>query len=185
MQRWLSALLVVCVLALAAVLASKSLPSHPRPLATDPARPVSDGEAETNPAETRAKTDASAVGSVDRVGGSVWVDGTPVPPLPDKAPSKVRIGVVLVTYAGAQGAPDHARSQKEARDMAEKLALDARSDFHAAVVRGDNGSIDDVGTMPRGVMEPGVQYVVFMLPVGGVSDVLDTPRGYWIVKRIE
>ena len=186
MPRWVSALLVVGVLALAWLLASKSFPSH-RALGADSARTTSDAGLGSSVPEGGEKTDSSATAtgaSGDRAGG-VWVDGTPVPPLPDQAPSHVRIGVVLVTYAGAQGAPDHARSQKDAREMADKLASDAKSDFPAAVVRGDNGSIDDVGTMPRGVMEPGPQYIVFTLPVGGVSDVIDTPRGYWIVKRIE
>ena len=111
-------------------------------------------------------------------------DGTPVPPLPDK-PTRVHFGVVLVTYAGVQGAPDHPRTKREAREIAEKLAVDAKADFHGAVARGDNGSVDDAGSMPRGVLEPAVEYAIFTLPVGSVSDPLETPRGYWIVKRTE
>jgi parvulin-like peptidyl-prolyl isomerase len=39
--------------------------------------------------------------------------------------------------------------------------------------------------MPRGVLEPALEYTLFTLPVGGVSDPLETPRGYWIAKRTE
>jgi hypothetical protein len=181
--RWLSALLVVCVLVLAWLLASKNFPSHSRSATADAGRDKDDEGIVTVQSEGGTRADATATS--EPAGSGTWTNGALVPPLPDKAPTKVRIGVVLVTYAGAQGAPDHARSQKEAREVAEKLAADAKNDFHAAVVRGDNGSIDDVGTMPRGVMEPAVQYAVFTLPIGSVSEVLDTPRGYWIVKRIE
>ncbi len=117
--------------------------------------------------------------------GARFPDGAPVPALPDKAPLQVRFGVVLVTFAGAQGAPEHARSVREAHDIAVKLSADAQGDFHAAVVHGDSGSVDDAGRMPRGVLEPALEYALFTLPVGGVSEPLETPRGYWIVKRLE
>jgi parvulin-like peptidyl-prolyl isomerase len=53
------------------------------------------------------------------------------------------------------------------------------------VVRGDNGSSDDVGRIPRGVLEPATEYMLFTMPVGSVSDPIETPRGYWIAKRTE
>lgn len=117
--------------------------------------------------------------------GFTMADGHPPPPLPDNAPRAVRFGVVLVAYAGAEDAPRGSRSKHDALELAEKLAAQAKTDFHAAVRRGDEGSADDVGAMRRGVIEPAPEYVLFTLPVGGVSDPIDTPRGYWIVKRIE
>jgi hypothetical protein len=117
--------------------------------------------------------------------GFTMPDGHPPPPLPADAPRIVRFGVVLVTYAGAEDAPHGARNKHDALELAEKLAAQAKSDFHAAVRRGDDGSADDVGTMRQGVIEPAPEYVLFSLPVDGVSGPIDTPRGYWIVKRIE
>jgi hypothetical protein len=117
--------------------------------------------------------------------GQRMPDGTPVPPLPDGAPKSVRVGVVMVTYAGAQGAGATARSKGDAMELAAKLAADAKSDFHGAVRRGDDGSADDVGRIPRGVLELAVEYSIFTLPVGQVGGPIDTPRGFWIVKRIE
>jgi hypothetical protein len=115
--------------------------------------------------------------------GFVMTDGKPVPPLQPGTPKAVRFGVVLVAYAGAEDAPRGARTKQDALELAQKLAAQAKSDFHAAVRRGDEGSADDVGNMRRGVLEPAPEYVLFSLPQGGVSDPIDTPRGYWIVKR--
>lgn len=120
--------------------------------------------------------------------GVTEADASPEPSdlrLTNKAPKQVRFGVVLVTYAGAEGAPKGARAKTEAAEVAKQLAADAQSDFHAAVQRGDSGSLDDAGRIPRGVLEPQVEFALFTLAPGGVSGVLETPRGYWIVKRIE
>ncbi len=35
------------------------------------------------------------------------------------------------------------------------------------------------------MLEPAPEYVLFSLPKDGVSDPVDTPRGFWIVHRIE
>jgi hypothetical protein len=120
-------------------------------------------------------------------GGFHLADGTPVAPLGKGAPRHVRFGVVLVTYEGAEGAPDKgARSKSDALSLATKLAEEAKGDFRGAVQRGDSsGSSDDVGDVTRGVLEPTPEAVLFALPVGGVSAVVDTPRGFWIVKRLE
>ena len=117
--------------------------------------------------------------------GYVMPDGTPVPPLQPGTPKAVRFGVVLVAYAGAEDAPRGARTKHDALELAQKLAAQAKTDFHAAVRRGDEGSSDDLGSMRRGVLEPAPEFVLFSLPQGGVSDPIDTPRGYWIIKRNE
>jgi hypothetical protein len=105
--------------------------------------------------------------------GFAMPDGTPVPPLPPNTPRAVRFGVVLVAYAGAEDAPRSARPKHDALELAQKLSAQAKSDFHAAVRRGDEGSSDDVGSMRRGVLEPAPEYVLFSLPQGGVSDPID------------
>jgi hypothetical protein len=105
--------------------------------------------------------------------------------IPSGAPRSVKIGVVLVSFAGAEGAPSSARSKKDAQAIAERLGGEARADFHHAVTAGDPGSSDDIGRLPRGVLDPRTEVVVFGLSPGDISDVLETPRGYWIVKRID
>jgi hypothetical protein len=112
-------------------------------------------------------------------------DGTPVPPLPAGSPRAVRFGVILVQYKGAEGAPSNARPKHEAEMRARELADEARTNFTSAVGKGDAGSSADMGRIPRGVLEPAPEYVLFTLAAGNVSDPIDTPRGFWIVKRVE
>lgn len=101
------------------------------------------------------------------------------------APKSVRFGVVLVQFAGAEGAKRGTRSRAEALTLAEELAELAKSDFAAAVKKGDPGSDEEVGRMFRGILEPKPEVVLFSLAEGEVSAPVETPRGYWIVKRID
>jgi hypothetical protein len=137
-------------------------------------------------------SDLVASGTDRRVDGGIGAalpDGTPVPPLPFSAPREVRFGVVLVSYSGAQpsagGGKPASRSRAEARALAAKLLVTSQQDFHAAVQQGDAGSSDDVGRVRRGVLEPAPEYVLFTLAVDSVAGPVDTPRGFWIVKRLE
>ncbi|APR83367.1 Hypothetical protein A7982_08716 [Minicystis rosea] len=117
--------------------------------------------------------------------GVTLIDGTLAPAVAADAPKSVVFGVILVQYKGAQGAPPSARSRDAALELAKQLAPDAKKDFKATVQKGDKGSMENAGRIPRGVLEPAPEYVLFSLPKDGVSDPVDTPRGYWIVHRIE
>ncbi|MBM4376682.1 MAG: peptidyl-prolyl cis-trans isomerase [Deltaproteobacteria bacterium] len=103
----------------------------------------------------------------------------------NNAPKHVTFGVVLVSYAGAQGAPRDARSKADAEKLAAELAEVARTDFAAALKKGDKGSIDDAGKMYRGILEPAAEYALFSLEPDQVSAPVDTPRGFWILRRIK
>lgn len=105
--------------------------------------------------------------------------------MPQGAPKAVRLGIVLVQFVGAEGAGSGARSKKDALEHAKKLSETAHRDFKQAVKDGDPGSSEDLGRFPRGVLDPQTEVTVFSLASGDVSDVLETPRGYWIVKRID
>lgn len=101
------------------------------------------------------------------------------------APRTVRIGVVLVAWAGAEGARPAAPGKVDALAKATRLAQLARTDFNGAVKEGDPESALDVGRIPRRVLDPRTEIAVFNLAPGEVSEPLETPRGYWVVKRIE
>jgi hypothetical protein len=117
--------------------------------------------------------------------GATLLSGAVPPSLAGDAPKSVVFGVILVQYKGAQGAPPTARSRDAALDLARQIAADAKTDFKAALARGDKGSLENAGRMPRGMLEPAPEYVMFSLPKDGVSEPVDTPRGFWIVHRIE
>lgn len=110
--------------------------------------------------------------------------GREVPELPASAPKTVGFGVVLVTYQGAQAAPPDARSKTDAQKKAASLLEEAKRDFNAAVAKGDRGSSTNLGRIPRGILEPAVEYILFSMEKGGVhAEPIDTPRGYWLVRR--
>jgi hypothetical protein len=111
-------------------------------------------------------------------------NGTPVPELPESAPKEVSFGVVLFQYEGAELAQAGTRTKPEALKLARETVQLAQTDFGEAVKRGDRGSTDDAGSLPRGVLEPGPEYVLFTLAAGAVyPEPIDTPRGYWVVRR--
>jgi hypothetical protein len=113
-------------------------------------------------------------------------DGGKVPELPASAPARVGFGAVIFQYRGAQNAPGDARTKDEARKKATETIELAQKDFAAAVAKGDKGSTTDAGRLPRGVIEPPIEYVLFTLEKGKVHpEPLDTPRGYWVVRRNE
>jgi len=128
--------------------------------------------------------EAEPTGPVD-AGGTLLLTGEAPPSLAGEAPKSVVFGVILVQYKGAQGAPLNARPREEALTLAKQLAEEAKTDFKAAVAKGDKGSMENAGRLPRGILEPAPEYVLFSLAKGAVSEVVDTPRGYWIVTRIE
>jgi hypothetical protein len=113
-------------------------------------------------------------------------DGSKAPPLPDNAPQSVRFGVVLINYKGAQFAGPDARDKAEAQKRALAMVADAQKDFAAAAARGDRGSTADAGRIPRGILEPAVEYALFTLKKGEVyPEPIDTPRGFWVIRRID
>lgn len=111
-------------------------------------------------------------------------DGRPVPELPSDAPKSASFGVIVLSYRGAEGAPGDARSKEAARGMAKELLPEALRNFDEAVKKGDHGSMVDAGSIPRGVLEPALEYALFTLKKGEVyGEPLDAPRGYWIIRR--
>ncbi len=105
--------------------------------------------------------------------------------LPADAPKAVTFGVILISYAGADFAPTGARSKADALTLATNLAQAAMTDFDGTVAKGDRGSTKDAGSLPQGVLDPATEYALFTLPVGKVFPTpLDTPRGFWVVRRI-
>ncbi len=155
---------------------------------------AADGGADGGPA-TDAATTLALLGDASllepREAGSVLVaDLRDLPDtgdggLTDKSPRQVRFGIVLVQFAGAQGAPATAREQAKAQALAADLVEEAKKDFKAAVKKGDPGSTEDAGRMHRGILESGPERILFGLGVGEVGGPVETPRGYWIVKRLE
>lgn len=193
MQRTTSVtvgLLFVAALAAAAVLAlrPKRVPEHvpaPKPSVTA-ALSASAAPSSSAAAPSPELNAGVAREGVVTEGFETFPDGGKVPELPASAPAKVGFGAVIFAYQGAQGAPRDARTKEEARKKAIETIELAQKDFAAAVAKGDHGSTTDAGRLPRGVIEPPIEYYLFTLEKGKVHpDPIDTPRGFWVVRRNE
>jgi hypothetical protein len=201
-QRWVTTVVGAGIVAFCVWIVARNF--HP-PEAVGKAPATDGGDSGAQAAAAFAAGDAASAGddggtlfladlvtaapAADAAAGATLPDGTPVPPLPFSAPRQVRFGVVLVTYADAQPSatgtrPAH-RSKADAKSLADRLAATATQDFRVAVQQGDPGSTEDLGQLKAGILEPAPEYILFTLPVGAVGGPVDTPRGYWIVKRLE
>jgi hypothetical protein len=158
---------------------TRTVPEEPAARAAPaPAAPVASGE-EQNTAPVATVTPPSNA-------TSTFPDGRSVPELPAGAPKSVSFGVVLLAYRGAELAPSDARSKEAALAKAKELLGTAQKDFDDAVKKGDRGSTSQAGAMPRGVLDPSLEYVLFTLKKGEVyGEPVDTPRGYWILRRTD
>jgi len=203
-QRWATTLLGFVVVALAVWLVVRNF-QPPKAIGTAPAAAADDGKVTYGDGGTVGLGAGGALGDggvplllsdlleneprMDGGAGGTMFDGSPVPALPMDVARSVRFGVVLVSYDGAQPSPtanrQTPRAKTDARALALKLAETAKQDFHAAVQQGDAGSSDDIGRVKLGILEPAPEYVLFTLPIDGVGGPVDTPRGFWIVKRLE
>lgn len=193
MQRRSVLLFVALVaLAFAAALMRKRAAPEPTAVAPGPAPALSSSGSAAAlgsvaaPAEPLGETDAPPAATAEPPEAAPPAEQPSADPsLPADAPRQVGFGVVLVEYRGAQGASKTARARTEAAAKAAELRALADKDFAAAVKSGDKGSMDNAGSMPRGILEPGPERVLFGLRVGEVGGPVDTPRGYWVVKRLE
>jgi len=105
--------------------------------------------------------------------------------LPATAPNDVVFGAILITFEGAQGAPSKARPKQAALELAHRILATAQTSFDDAVKMGDPGSMANAGSMRRGILETNVERALFTLEKGAVfSEPVETPRGYWVMRRI-
>jgi len=181
-------LIVVVVATLWSRISSNPAPAAP---ATTPAPTTSAAPTPTPSPSAIATLEAAVEGALTPEtalsdGFDVLADGRKAPPVPESAPQLVTFGVVVFAYQGSQFAPPGARTKQQAKEKALAAIADAKRDFHAAVARGDHGSTANAGRMPRGILEAGAEYVLFTLGKGEVAaEPVDTPRGYWVIRRID
>jgi parvulin-like peptidyl-prolyl isomerase len=92
------------------------------------------------------------------------------------AAEQVHVRQVLVSsQALAQTIRDRARKGEELAALAKQYSIDAVSKA--------NGG--DLGWLAKGMVDPRLDAVLFVLPVGQVSDVVTTGYGFAVVQVIE
>lgn len=193
MQRWTSvAYGLIFAAAVAIVVWQARAPGHaasslPGPAGSGSAAPSPSAGSTAAEVEEPDAGNGPAVGTADGGDASAFAflaDGRPAPPLPATAPKSVDFGVILFSYRGAEAAAKSAPTRQEALEKARIVLEDAKKDFADACKKGDRGSTADAGRIPQGVLEPAVEYVLFTLTKDTVyKEPIDTPRGWWIVRR--
>ncbi len=152
----------------------------PAPAASD-AGAVAIATSSPPPAASSAPAVASAVASASAA--------------PEDAAPLEKVGAqhVLIAYKGAKNAPRNVtRTKAQARKLAEEVLAKARSgqDFAglARTYSDDPGSKDrlgSVGTFKRDGMVKPFSDAAFALQVNQISDVVETPFGFHVIKRFE
>ncbi|MFP6892719.1 MAG: peptidylprolyl isomerase, partial [Opitutales bacterium] len=108
-------------------------------------------------------------------------------------PKEVAASHVLVAYKGASRAdPTIARSKEEAKTRADSLRkqiVDEAKDFATVARENSDGPSKtkggDLGKFTFETMAKAFSEAAFALDVGGVSEVVETPFGFHIIKRTE
>ncbi len=109
------------------------------------------------------------------------------------APDAIIAQHVLVIYKGAKRAPKTVtRSKSEARARAQEALAKIRagSPFEDVVKQysDDAGSVDRMGSLGkfrRSDMDPAFAAAAFALKAGDVSEVVETPFGFHVIKRTQ
>ena len=110
---------------------------------------------------------------------------------PPEGPTQVSARHILVSYKGAQRAPEAiTRSKEEARARAEQLLVEVRKqDADWVTIAQDNtdepGARNggDLGTFGRGQMVGAFERAVFALKPGEISEVVESPFGFHVIQR--
>ena len=128
---------------------------------------------------------------------SSWAAGKMRKPLNDliedipkeETPDEIAASHVLIGYKSAQRS-EAVRTKDQARDLAQDIRRQATADGadFAAIARqhSEGPSKDkggDLGAFKKGKMSPAFEKAAFKLKVGEISDVVETPFGFHVIKR--
>jgi hypothetical protein len=114
-------------------------------------------------------------------------------PAASAGPTTIGASHVLVMHRGSERVPPNVtRTREEARARIDDVLRRARGgeDF-AALARefsdepGAATSAGSLGTFGRGAMVPAFERAAFALSVGQLSDVVETPFGFHVIKRTQ
>jgi NIMA-interacting peptidyl-prolyl cis-trans isomerase 1 len=113
---------------------------------------------------------------------------------PPVGPARIGARHILISFEGADHAlPGVTRSESEARSLAEQVAREVRepdADWNAIAAKytdepGSKETGGDLGKFGRGQMVKAFELAAFALPVGQISDVVQSPFGFHIIQRYE
>ena len=106
-----------------------------------------------------------------------------------EVPDEIAASHILIAYKGAERS-DATRTKDEARKLADEVrgkAMSEGADFAALAEEYSDGPSKtkggDLGAFKKGKMAPAFEEAAFALDVDAISDVVETPFGFHIIKR--
>ncbi|MFP4029265.1 MAG: peptidylprolyl isomerase [Candidatus Brocadiia bacterium] len=107
----------------------------------------------------------------------------------EEAPDEIAARHILISHKEAEKS-DTERTRAEAKTLAKKVLSEAKregADFAKLAREYSDGPTaekgGDLGTFGKGQMDPAFEKAAFKLKVGEISDVVETPFGFHIIKR--
>jgi len=109
----------------------------------------------------------------------------------EKGPEEIAASHILISYKGAERS-EAERTKAKAEALAKEVLRKVRAegaDFAELARQYSDGPTKekggDLGTFKRGKMDPAFEKAAFALQVGEISDVVETPFGFHIIKRTQ
>ncbi len=105
------------------------------------------------------------------------------------AGQEIKANHILISYAGATGAPDGALAKEEAKKKADQIRTEVTAANFIAKAKeysmepGAKESGGDLGWFGPGVMVPEFEKAAMALKKGEISQVIETPFGYHIIYK--
>ena len=145
-----------------------------------PAQPAKTGAGEEPKAQPKAQPKTATA-----------MPAKPATPQPPPKMTFLSGSHILLAYKGAMRAkPDITRTKEEAQKLATELAAEARKDpskFAELAQKNSNGPSGpkggSLGTWPKGRMVPAFDKAITAMKVGEISDPVETPFGFHVIKR--
>jgi parvulin-like peptidyl-prolyl isomerase len=142
--------------------------------------------------ENKPTPAAPPVASVSATPAPVASSSPPAAATPAAPPEQIAAQHVLVAWKGAENAPASIkRSKADAKKRADEVATKAKAegvDFSGLVSEytddeGTKGRQGSLGKFAKSKMTPAFADAAFALAVDQVSDPVETPFGYHVIKR--
>ena len=141
---------------------------------------------EPAPATSSARPSSTAVVSVAAAASTATAQPTP----PSAVPDEIAAQHILISYKGAKNAKAATRSKDEAKKLAQRLRDDAAkgTDFGELATKNSedpasSARLGSLGKFKRSEMVKAFSDAAFSLPVGGLSEVIETEFGFHVIKR--
>jgi len=106
----------------------------------------------------------------------------------DEYEGKLRVRLQMIPLPVPEGADPQARAEQRARAEAALKRIRAGEPFEALANEARAGQPQtggDLGYVEKGTMHPSIEEAAFSLKPGEVSDVIETPQGYAIIRALD